>query len=161
MIKIISFILCYISLWWASPEKTVLLTPNLMCHIISVPVVRFIIIFSVGPLQVDSDMWKKKNTYNDLITKLRLYEGSVTVWRLPRDSFTLPLQVCGNECVPLCANMHASVSVWVGPNTNQCYRRDQGLHSNSVADQISVLSSLKPIISSFKHISSGFFSPLR
>lgn len=154
MIKIISFISCYISLWWASPEKTVLLTPNLMCHIISVPVVRFII-FCVGPLQVGSDI-RKKNPL-DLITKLRLYEGSATAWRQPRDSFTPPLQVCGNERAPLCANMHASVSVWAGPNTNQCYRRNQGLHSNSVADQISVLSSLKPIISSFQHISSGFF----
>lgn len=101
---------------------------------------------------------KEKKNFNDLITKLRLYEGSATVWRLPRDVFTPPRRVCGNERVPLCANMHASVSVWARPNTNQCYRRDQGLHSNSVADQISVLSSLKPIISSFQHISSGFFS---
>lgn len=158
MIKIISFML-YIFMMGISRESCVIDSKSNVSHHLSACCEIYYFLCRASPGGLRHKEKKKYLQWFDYKTKIIWgICGSSTV---PRDSFTPPLQVCGNECVPLCANMHASVSVWAGPNTNQCYRRDQGLHSNSVADQISVLSSVKPIISSFQHISSGFLFPLR
>lgn len=59
-------------------------------------------------------------------------------WRLAYTGF-----VKVEMSVPVCMCAYASIPTRVGPSTNQCYRPDHGLHSNCVADQISILSFLK------------------
>lgn len=95
-----------------------------------------------------AELEEKQQLGGDLYAKAEVCVRSVTVLEVSYH--------CEEECACMCmcvtVGMHvdvlASVPVRAGPNSNQCYRRDQGLHSNSVADQISFLSSLKPTISS-------------
>lgn len=95
-----------------------------------------------------AELEEKQQLGGDLYAKAEVCVRSVTVLEASYH--------CEEECACMCmcvtVGMHvdvlASVPVRAGPNSNQCYRRDQGLHSNSVADQISILSSLKPTTSS-------------